>query len=330
MKFASIAAITNHLFGHFGENPTAVVDDSVRQQFIEHLALYGKSYGTEEEFEYRLSVFDANMKFINEHNSRNDGDAQVGINHMADWSNQEYRRLLGYKPALKKRAAPAPKEVNLEDLPDAVNWVEAGAVTPVKNQGMCGSCWAFSTTGAMEGRYQIKSGDLQSFSEQQFVDCSSGEGNQGCNGGLMDLAFQYAEKNSIDTESQYPYKGRDGTCAAVEGVAKVNSFTDVTPKSPSALMAAVAEGPVSIAIDAGGLAMQFYFGGIIKHFCGTSLDHGVLLVGYGSSKGEDYWLVKNSWGAGWGEKGFFRIYRDAKEGQAGVCGLQLQPSYPEF
>ena len=146
----------------------------------------------------------------------------------------------------------------------------------------------------------------------------------------MDDAFKYAEQASIDTEGAYPYTGRDGTCHAKGGVTTVKSFVDVKTKSADALKAAVAEGPVSVAIDAAGLAFQLYFGGIIKHFCGTSLDHGVLVVGYGSSGSEDYWLLKNSWGGSWGEKGYFRIYRDQSSTDAGVCGLQLQPSYPTF
>jgi KDEL-tailed cysteine endopeptidase len=145
----------------------------------------------------------------------------------------------------------------------------------------------------------------------------------------MDMAFQYAEKTAMDTEAQYAYTGRDGTCHAATGSVSVTDFVDVTPSSPKALAEAVATGPVSIAIDASGIAFQLYFGGIMKHFCGTSLDHGVLLVGYGTDKGTDYWLVKNSWGAGWGEKGYFRILRSMQnEGKPGVCGLQLQPSYP--
>jgi len=260
-------------------------------------------------------------------NNHPEEGATYALNHMADWTAHEFHRLNGFRGKAKETNETF-ESTNVEDLPTEVDWRSKGAVTPVKNQGSCGSCWSFSATGGMEGRYQIKTGNLESFSEQQFVDCSRDQGNMGCNGGLMDQAFTYAEANSIDSESQYPYTGRDGKCHAEAGVTKVNKFTDVKQKSGASLMAAVAEGPVSVAIDAGHL--QFYFGGIIKHFCGTSLDHGVLAVGYGVEKDTPYWLVKNSWGSAWGEKGYFRVKRDMKEGDAGLCGITLAASYPEF
>jgi len=146
----------------------------------------------------------------------------------------------------------------------------------------------------------------------------------------MDTAFKYAEANMIETEAQYPYTARDGTCHAKGGSVEVKDYHDVTVNDPTALQAAVAEGPVSVAIDAGSIFFQLYFGGIMKHFCGTTLDHGVLVVGYGSEKGTDYWLLKNSWGAGWGESGYFRMLRDMSKTGPGFCGLQKAASYPIF
>ena len=186
----------------------------------------------------------------------------------------------------------------------------------------------------MEGAYKIAGNNLTSFSEQQLVDCSTAQGNMGCNGGWMDWAFTYAETTAMDTEAAYPYTAMDGTCNVQPGVAKVANFTDVTVNSPTALQAAVAQGPVSVAIDASGFAFQSYHKGVIKRFCGTSLDHGVLAVGYGSEKGlfgtVDYWIVKNSWGAGWGESGYFRVKRDMSKTGAGTCGIQMKASYPSF
>jgi len=319
MKFATLAALV-------GVNAYTVSDTTMERHYLNYLAEHGKSYPTKEEYLFRLAEFTRKMKIVESHNAKNSDDASVAVNHMSDWTDDEYKAILGYKG---KKARNTTVFEGSNDIPASVNWVEQGAVTPVKNQGSCGSCWSFSATGSMEGRYQIKNGDLVSFSEQQLVDCSKTQGNMGCNGGLMDYAFTYAETNMMETEEQYPYKGRQGTCNAQGGSVEVSDFTDVKPKSPSALAAAVAEGPVSVAIDAGNPLFQLYHGGIMKHFCGQSLDHGVLVVGYGTEKGTDYWLLKNSWGPTWGEKGYFRILRSMdKENEGGVCGLQQDPSFP--
>ena len=242
----------------------------------------------------------------------------------------EFKMMLGYNPLLNRG----------NDLPDvailpetnvaAVDWRAKGAVTPVKNQGQCGSCWAFSTTGSVEGRHQIATGNLISLSEQQLVDCSTSLGNNGCNGGLMDYGFKYVKSNKLETEADYPYHAVDQKCAvnASKGVVSVSGYKDVQSKSASQLLAAVAQGPVSVAIEADTSVFQSYSTGIISSTgCGTSLDHGVLVVGYGTEGGKDFWILKNSWGNSWGEKGFFRIARSSAAGP-GICGLQLQASYP--
>merc|ERR1711972_482614 len=214
-------------------------------------------------------------------------------------------------------------------LADSVDWTTKGAVTPVKNQGQCGSCWSFSTTGALEGAWEIATGKLVSLSEQQFVDCDKVD--SGCSGGLMDNAFQYAEKNAICTEESYSYTGRGGTCKASSctvGIPNggVTGFKDVAKNDMQALMEAVTQQPVSIAIEADKSSFQLYRSGILSSLCGTSLDHGVLLVGYGSDSGKDYWKVKNSWGTTYGENGYVRLLRG--KGGSGECGLLSQPSYP--
>merc|ERR1711934_607767 len=203
------------------------------------------------------------------------------------------------------------------------------------NQGSCGSCWSFSTTGSLEGAHFIATGSLESFSEEQFVQCDYGvTKNLGCNGGLMDKAFAYAESNAIQTEANYPYtsgSGRRGSCdsSKLEGASlKVTTYTDVTVNSPEQLKAALDKQPVSVAIEADKMAFQMYHSGVLTgDKCGTNLDHGVLAVGYGTENGVEYYLVKNSWGATWGDAGYVKI---GVEDGAGVCGIQSgPPSYPE-
>jgi C1A family cysteine protease len=223
---------------------------------------------------------------------------------------------------------------------DSVDWVKAGAVTPVKNQGQCGSCWSFSTTGALEGAYFIRYGKLVSFSEQQLVSCDNrqnGGKDMGCNGGLMDNAFSWIEKNGgLCTEADYPYTSGttisagtcETSCANVDN-SQIHSFADVPAKSDDNMMDTLNIQPVSIAIQADQKDFQLYKSGVYTGVCGTQLDHGVLAVGYGTMNGEDYYLVKNSWGTTWGDKGYIYLGRGKQfNNGSGQCGMLLQASYP--
>jgi C1A family cysteine protease len=269
----------------------------------------------------------------------------MGINQFADWTKAEYKSLLGYKPERKQ-----PNNITVFDtsnLAGSVDWTTQNAVTPVKNQQQCGSCWAFSTTGAVEGALAIKNKKLVSLSEQELVDCAGSFGNQGCNGGLMDDGFKYITASGDEQENSYPYTAKTGTCdsskqSAADGVAKgvVTSLSDVTPQSCAQLMAAVQKGPVSVAIEADQSGFQHYSSGIFSGTCGTQLDHGVLVVGYGTDGGSEYWKVKNSWGTTWGDAGYIRMAKSCASngrellggggggGGKGECGILAQPSYP--
>merc|ERR1719487_2641898 len=213
---------------------------------------FKKAYDTVEEHAARFSTFKDNVDFITSHNARSEEHGYtVGINQFADMSSAEFKKtMLTYRADLKK---PNPTPILDEsNLADSVDWVAKGAVTPVKNQGQCGSCWAFSTTGSTEGAYQIATGKLVSLSEQELVDCAGSYGNQGCNGGLMDDGFKYIEAKGDSLESTYSYTGKNGTCSTSKQsdtaikAGQVTSFTDVTSKSAPQLLVAVNKGPVSV------------------------------------------------------------------------------------
>lgn len=306
---------------------------AARENFATFMSKNGKKYASKEELVLRRSIFAANVAKIAKHNAEGHSWT-MAVNKFADMTPEEFkgRFASGYR-AHEKRS----KNVNLDllravSVPASIDWVAKGAVTPVKNQGDCGSCWSFSTTGSVEGAHFLATGNLVSLSEQQLVDCSGAQGNQGCNGGLMDYAFQYIIDNGgICTEASYPYTGVQGTCnsSSCQSAATLSSYTDVPTNSETALVAAVAQQPTSVAIEADQSSFQFYSGGVLTAACGTSLDHGVLVVGYGTMSGNDYYKVKNSWGPDWGMSGYVLLGRGAQyNGNSGQCGIQSVPSYP--
>jgi len=296
-------------------------------KWVQH---HQKSYDAENFF-YRFGVFKSNLDYIQKHNAGNH-TYTLGMNAFGDLTPEEfYSTHLGYKRVETPyiRSVNRPERLAMSPLADSLDWRTSGAVTPIKDQGQCGSCWAFSTTGSVEGAYFLKTGTLVSVSEQQLVDCSTQ--NAGCNGGLMDYAFEWIISNKgITGESDYPYKAVDGTCKKNQPVrATIKSYKDVTPNSNTAFKAAVNIGPLSVAIEADQSAFQFYTSGVFSGTCGKNLDHGVLVVGYGTDSGNAYYIVKNSWGTSWGEKGYMRMIDKATlNSGSGQCGILSEPSYP--
>ena len=287
------------------------------------------------ERDYRESVYYANVAKIDAHNEGN-FSWTMDVNQFADLTADEFKAQVVSgsfrRSAVRNTTVGVRGLWSRADLPASVNWTAAGAVTPVKDQAQCGSCWAFSTTGSVESAWFLAKGTLPSVSEQQLVDCSTAEGNQGCNGGLMDYAFEYIIKNKgITTEAAYPYTATGpNTCVAAGKpvAATLSGYKDVPVNSETALETAIAQQPVSVAVEADQSVFQFYSGGVMDSACGTQLDHGVLAVGYGTLGGKEYYLVKNSWGASWGANGYILLGRGAKFNPSGQCGLQMAASYP--
>jgi len=284
------------------------------------------------EFARRFEIFQDNLAYVLEYNAVH-ASHWLHLNSFADLTVEEYRGFyLGLsvtEEALAARASRAEAPFVHADVEAeaTVDWRKSGAVSEVKNQAQCGSCWAFSTTGSIEGINQIFTGKMVSLSEQELVDCDPSD--NGCQGGLMDNAFQYIIRNGgIDTEKDYPYHATAGSCNGPKKnrhIVSIDSFEDVPQNSEAALMKAVTKQPVSVAIQADQRAFQLYGGGVLDAECGTQLDHGVLAVGYDS--GEGYWIVKNSWGDWWGEKGYIRL-AFGKNGGAGQCGICTMASFP--
>jgi len=269
------------------------------------------------------------MDFIERHNNAN-YSYSVGMNAFGDLTAEEF--------AATHTGGRLPENVEIEDNeilipaanPATMDWRSKGAVTPIKNQGQCGSCWAFAAVASMEGVWQISKGNLVSLSEQQLVDCSTG--NYGCNGGWSTVAFQYVITNKgITGESDYPYKAKGGSCAASGKPirATFSSYKSVTRNSDSSLETAVSSCPVAVFIEADKSSFQFYSGGIFSDpNCGTNTDHVVTLVGYNVQGSAQYWILKNSWGTGWGTSGYMYIARGNTNNGQGVCAVNSSPSFP--
>ncbi|GAY60267.1 cysteine protease-like protein [Citrus sinensis] len=310
-------------------------EPSIVEKHEKWMAEHGRTYKDDLEKEMRFKIFKENLEYIEKANEEANRTYKLGTNEFSDLTNEEFRasytgyRVPSQSSSSRQSTTASFKYQNLTDVPTSMDWREKGAVTPIKNQGQCGDCWAFSAVAAVEGVTEISSGNLIPLSEQQILDCSI-DGNRGCGGGWMDNAFKYIINQGIATEADYPYKEVQGTCedAQVKVAAKISNFEDVKPNDEQALLQAVAMQPVSICIEGSGPDFQSYKGGIFNRGCGTQCSHAVAIVGFGATEdGMKYWLIKNSWGESWGEAGYMRILRDV-EAPEGLCGIATKPSYP--
>ncbi|KAI3495358.1 hypothetical protein L1887_37687 [Cichorium endivia] len=342
----SVSSTLPNEFSILGDQENGVLSsEKVTELFRKWKEMHGKIYEHEEEEARRLGNFQKSLKYILEKNSKRKSETEhmVGLNKFADLSNEEFKQMYFSKVrgprSNKLKTMGVKRNTTLSskscDAPASLDWRDKGVVTPIKDQGQCGSCWAFSVTGSIEGAHAIATGDLISLSEQELVDCDTND--YGCDGGNMDTAYRWIIKNGgIDSEADYPYtssNGRDGKCdktKSKKAVVTIASYVDVESKNEDALLCAVAKTPVTIGIDGSAYDFQLYTGGIYNGDCSNSpnsIDHAVLVVGYGSQDGEDYWIVKNQWGTYWGMDGYMLMKRNANI-KNGVCGMYLEPLYP--
>ncbi|KAM3850810.1 procathepsin L-like isoform 1-T3 [Vipera latastei] len=301
--------------------------------------IHAKGY-LEEEEAFRRTIWERNLRRIEQHNleaAQGKHSFQVAMNHLGDLTDEEFNQMLNrFQPdrAEEKEGVTYFQESATKETPKQVDWRTKGFVTPVKNQGHCGSCWAFSATGALEGLLFKKTGKLVPLSEQNLMDCSWKLGNEGCHGGYVSHAFEYVRDNrGINSEEDYPYQEKDEFECHYNPKARVGNCTSlvrIQSQNETALEQAVATiGPVSLGVDAKSFPFHFYKSGIFaSSWCTHKVSHAMLAVGYGTEQEGDktthYWILKNSWSENWGEQGYMRLLK----GVDNHCGVANQACYP--
>jgi KDEL-tailed cysteine endopeptidase len=324
IALALVSALTAGYL-YYTNQPSKTPESALKNAYNQWKLTYKINVGAAED-DYRFKVFSTNYAKIASHNMKVGTTHKLGLNAFTHLTQEEFAATrLGFK-GQKKNVTRNVTVLPTDNLRTTVDW--RAQLNAIKDQGQCGSCWAFSAVGALEGLHSIKKSNLYNLAEQELVDCSTSYGNLGCSGGLMDYAFQYVIDNKgLSAQTAYPYTAADGTCKTVTARnGPASAFTDVTVNSPTALKAAINQQPVSVAIEADTFTFQAYTSGVINDSsCGTNLDHGVVAVGYNDAANPPYYIVRNSWGASWGDAGYVKI---GIQNGAGICGIQLAASYP--
>ena len=334
LRYALAAIVLVSIIGLVYASSQSLVVDSLKlsdyelslQEFTDFSIKFSKQYATDAEFVRRFKIYRDNASYIRIFNLQS-LDWTLGLNEFSDLTSEEFVSMHLTYDASRKEINEEISFHNGLGLPATVDWLTYGAVTGIKNEGSCGACWAFSTTGAVEGAWMIAGNPLVSLSEQQLIDCSSSYGNFGCSGGYMDTSFKYIVDYGITSEANYPYKGVNEKCnATAQGkpVARISGYVDVTPKDLNSLMAAVAQQPVSVIVDA--TTWSSYSGGVVTSNCGTQQNFAAVITGYNTVSSPNYWKVKNIWGTSWGQAGYISIGMSSGNG---LCGINLGPSYPK-
>ena len=307
---------------------SATMMTQVDYEFMHYVAKFNKVYATIEEYEARFLNWAKNDQFIKKANAKANS-YRAGHNKFSDFTDDEYKNMLGFNvtamPELQEATQP-----EIIDLPESFDWRDEGMVTPVKDQGACGSCWAFSATEAVESAWMIAGGEETILSPQQLVDCSWDQGNNGCNGGFYFWAYDYLKDHKHQTDASYPYTASDGTCVydESEGVTNVASYNRVNGVTNN--LNALAQQPVNVAVSAGNDVFRNYAGGVVTadDGCPQQCDHAIVAVGWGVEDGVQYYIVRNSWGDSWGLDGYIHIATEG--GILGVCGINEYVYYPNL